>query len=242
VINASFAKRMFANGDPIGQRLKLGPEKEWDTIVGVVGDVRQESLAAEVPDAVYINTTQWEWGDTVLSLVVRGHADVALLAPAIKQAIWSVDKDQPIVRVSTMSDLLAASAAERHFVFVLFEAFGIVALTLAAIGIYGVLSGSVTERLREIGVRMALGATPSRILALVLRQGMTLTAIGAVLGLMGATLASQALITLLFGITPLDPVTYFGVIALMVIVSAIACWVPAWRAARVDPAITLRAE
>ncbi|HLW98698.1 MAG TPA: ABC transporter permease [Candidatus Acidoferrales bacterium] len=242
VINASFAKRMFANGDPIGQRLKLGPQKGWDTIVGVVGDVRQESLAADVPDAVYINTTQWEWGDTVLSLVVRGHADVALLAPAIKQAIWSVDKDQPIVRVSTMSELLAASAAERHFVFVLFEAFGIVALTLAAIGIYGVLSGSVTERLREIGVRMALGATPTRILALILRQGMTLTAIGAVLGLMGAALASQALITLLFGITPLDPVTYFGVIALMLIVSAIACWVPAWRAARVDPAITLRAE
>jgi putative ABC transport system permease protein len=125
---------------------------------------------------------------------------------------------------------------------VLFEAFGLVALVLAATGIYGVLSGSVTERMREIGVRSALGATRGNILGLVLRQGMTLTALGMTIGLGAAVLASQALVTLLFGISRLDALTYGGVIALLSSVAAVACWLPAWRAAGVDPATTLRAE
>ena len=141
-----------------------------------------------------------------------------------------------------MSDLLAASAAVRRFALTLFEAFGLVALVLAATGIYGVLSGSVTERVREIGVRLALGATRGNILALVIRQGMTMTMLGIVIGVSGAVAASQALVSLLFGVSRLDPLTYLGVMALLASVSAIACWVPAWRAARVDPAITLRAE
>ena len=164
------------------------------------------------------------------------------LAPAIKAAIWSVDKDQPIVRVATMDDLLAAAAAERRFVLILFEAFALVALILAATGIYGVLSGSVAERTREIGVRAALGASPGDILKLVVRQGMTLTGLGIVIGLSGAAAATQAILTLLFAVSRLDPATYFAVIALLLSVSAIACWVPARRAARVDPSITLRAE
>jgi putative ABC transport system permease protein len=113
---------------------------------------------------------------------------------------------------------------------------------LVASGIYGILSGSVTERIREIGVRLALGASPGNILRLILRQGMTLTAIGSAVGLAGAALASRALVTLLFGISRLDSTTYLGVIALLAGVSMIACWMPAWRAAHVDPAITLRAE
>ena len=141
-----------------------------------------------------------------------------------------------------MDDLLAASAAERRFALILFEAFALAALVLAAAGIYGVLAGSVAERTREIGVRSALGASRGSILALVVRQGMTLTGLGVVIGLSGAVAASQAIVTLLFGVSRLDPVTYLGVIALLVGVSAVACWVPAWRAARVDPAITLRAE
>ncbi|MEN3333754.1 MAG: putative transport system permease protein [Blastocatellia bacterium] len=243
VINESFAKRTFPDQDPIGQRLRLGPQDQtWDIVVGVVGDVKQTSLAASQTDAVYIVTTQWPWADRVLSLVVRARGDAAALAPAIRQAIWSVDKDQPIVRLATMDKLLAASAAERRFALILFEAFGVLALVLAATGIYGVLSGSVTERMREIGVRLALGASRGNILALVVRQGMTLTGLGVVIGLSGAVAASQALVTLLFGVSRLDPITYLGVIALLVGVSVIACWVPAWRAARVDPSITLRAE
>jgi putative ABC transport system permease protein len=244
LISESLARRRFPDQDPIGKRVHVGGPTgaPMYTIVGVVGDVKQMSLALSESDAVYTTTTQWHWADGTLSLVVRGRGDPAVLAPAIRQAIWSVDKDQPIVRVATMDDLLAVSAAQRRFVLILFEAFGLVALVLAGTGIYGVLSGSVTERMREIGVRVAVGATRRDILALVIRQGMTLTGLGVLIGLSGALLASQALITLLFGVSRLDPATYLGVIALLTGVSAIACSVPAWRAAQIDPATTLRAE
>src|SRR5262249_43684335 len=152
------------------------------------------------------------------------------------------DHDQAIVRIATIDSLLAASEAERRFALTLFAAFGIAALVLVASGIFGVLSGSVTERVREIGVRLALGASPTNILRLILRQGLALTALGVIIGLAGAVLASRAVVTLLFGISRLDPMTYFCVVALLAGVSMVACWVPAWRAARVDPAITLRAE
>jgi putative ABC transport system permease protein len=243
LINESFANRKFPGIDPIGQRLRVGAmDTAPYTIVGVVGDVKQVSLALNQADAVYTTTTQWHFPDGVLSLVVRAQSDAAMLTPAIKHAIWSVDKDQPIVRVTTMDELLTASAAERRFALTLFEAFALVALALAATGIYGVLSGSVTERIREIGVRSALGASRRNILALVLRQGLTLTGLGILLGLSGAVIASGALITLLFGISRLDPMTYLGVVALLLAVSTIACWMPAWRAARVDPSIALRSE
>jgi putative ABC transport system permease protein len=175
-------------------------------------------------------------------LVVRAHGDVAALSPAITSAIWSVDKDQPIVHIGMMDEVVAKSAAERRFALILFESFAFAALVLAAAGIYGVLSGTVAERTREIGVRAAMGASRANILALIMRQGMTLTGLGIALGLAGAVAASQAIAAMLFGITRFDLVTYFGVIALLGIVSALACAVPAWRAARVDPAITLRAE
>jgi putative ABC transport system permease protein len=243
LINESFAKRRFPGQDPIGRRIHFGPaDRAWDVIVGVVGDVKQASLAVSRTDAVYILGTQWSWADPVLTLVVRARGDAASLAPAVRAAIWSVDKDQPIVRVATMESLLAASGAERQFALILFEAFGLVALVLAATGIYGVLSGSVTERTREIGVRAALGASRGTILALVLRQGITLTLIGIAIGLVAAVAASRALTTLLFEVTRVDPITYVGVVALLLTVSAVACWFPAWRAVRVDPAITLRAE
>jgi putative ABC transport system permease protein len=242
LVNESFAKRKFPGADPIGQRVRFGPGKEWDTIVGVVGDVTQLSLAASQPDAVYIPATQWPWADRALTLVVRSRLDAAALVPSISKAIWSIDKDQPIVRVATMEDLLAASASERRFALVLFEAFGLVALILAAMGIYGVLSGSVAERTREIGIRSALGASPGGIVALVIRQGLTLTGVGLALGLSAAIAASQAMVGLLFGVSRLDPVTYLGMVALLLAVSLVACWMPAWRAARVDPSLTLRAE
>ena len=243
LINESFAKRKFPGQDPIGQRVHLGrTDLPWYTIVGVVGDVKQTSLAVSQSDAVYITPTQGYFADSAMSLVVRTRGDAAALAPAIRNAIWSVDKDQPIVRVATMDNLLAASAAERRFALILFQAFALVALVLAATGIYGVLSGSVTERTREIGVRLALGASRGHILALVVRQGMTLTGLGIVIGLSGAVAASQAIVTLLFGVSRLDPVTYLGVIGVLVGVSVIACWVPARRATKVDPLVALRYE
>jgi predicted permease len=243
VINESFAARKFRGTDPIGQHVHVGATTApWYTVVGVVGDVKQLSLAASRSEAVYVTPTQSPFADRALSLVVRTSGDPAAIAPAVRRAIWSVDKDQPIVRVVTMDALVARSGAERRFAMVIFTAFAIVALVLAAAGIYGVLAGSVAERTREIGVRAALGASRSSIRGLVLRQGMILALIGAVIGLTGAVAASRALVTLLFGVTNLDPVTYVGVSVLLLAVSAVACWVPAWRAARVDPAITLRAE
>ena len=241
IISESLADSRFPSRDPIGQRLRIGPAGPF-TIVGVVGNVKQMSLALSESDAVYINAPQSWFADSTMSLVVRVRGDAAALAPAVRQAVWSVDKDQPVVRIATMDDLLAASAAERRFALILFEAFALAALALAAAGIYGVLAGSVAERTREIGVRSALGASRGNILALVVRQAMTLTVLGAIVGLVGAIAASEAIVTLLFGVSRLDPVTYVAVITLLLSVSAAACWIPAWRAARVDPAVTLRAE
>ena len=243
LISESLAKRQFPGQDPIGRRVHVGPtNRPWYIVVGVVGDVKQSSLAQMQPDAVYLTPAQSWFADDVVSLVVRARSGAAALAPAIKDAIWSVDKDQPIERVTTIEALLAASESQRRFAMIVFEAFALAALVLAATGIYGVLSGSVNERLREIGVRAALGASRAGILALVLRQAMTLTALGVALGLIGAAAATRAIASLLFGVSRLDPVTYLGVIALLAAVSAIACWAPAWRAARVDPSTTLRAE
>jgi ABC-type antimicrobial peptide transport system permease subunit len=153
-----------------------------------------------------------------------------------------VNKNQPIIKVATMESLLAASEAERRFVLVLFQAFALVALALAATGIYGILSGSVTERTREIGVRSALGASRGNILTLVILQGMALTGVGIALGLAGAAAASRAIAAMLFGVSRLDPVTYVGVVVLLAGVSVIACALPAWRAAQVDPMVALRYE
>jgi len=247
LLSESFAKRKFPDRDPLGQRVRIGPDigradRPWGTVVGVVGDVKQASLALSDSDAFYTSTSQWTWVDRAQSLVVRTSGDAAALTASVKNAVWSVDRDQPIVRVATMESLLATSEAERRFVLILFEAFGIVALVLAATGIYAVLSGSVTERMREIGVRVAVGASRGDIVAMVIRQGVRLTAIGVVIGVAGAMAASQGLITLLFGVSRLDPVTYLGVVVLLAGVAVIACAIPAWRAARVDPAITLRAE
>lgn len=247
LISESLARREFPAMDPIGQRVRLGPDigrpgRPWYTIVGVVGDVKQGSLELGEADAFYVTTKQWAWADNVLSLVVRTRGDAAPLAHAIRSAVWSVDKDQPVVRVATMRRLLQTSEAQRRFALIVFEAFALVGLALAATGIYGVLSGSVTERTRELGVRAALGASRADILSLVLRQGMTLVLLGVAIGLLAALAATRALSTLLFGISPLDAVTYLRVVLVLAGVSAAACWAPAWRAARVDPAITLRAE
>ena len=247
LISESLANREFHGQDAIGRRVRVGPDaghadKPWATVVGVVGDVKQESLAMGDEDAFYISTKQWAWADSAQSLVVRARGDAAALAPVIRDAIWSVDKDQPIVRLATMGNLLAASEAERHFVLLLFEAFAILGLVLAATGIYGLLAGSVSERTREIGVRAALGASRGNILALVIRQGMTLTVFGIFVGLLGAVAASTGIAALLFGVSRFDPITYVGVTVLLFFVSGVACFVPARRAASVNPVEALRAE
>jgi putative ABC transport system permease protein len=160
--------------------------------------------------------------------------------PAVRSAIWSIDKDQAIVRVATMTQRLEASAARRRLALLLFEAFAIVAMFLAAIGTYSLLSGDVAERTDEIGVRCALGATRPSIFALILRQGMKLAGLGIAFGTIGAMFSSRALVVLLFEVSRLDSITYLGVIALLAGVSALACAWPAWRAAHLRPYVALR--
>ena len=243
VMSESLAKRKFPNQDPIGQRVHVGPSnRPWFTIVGVVGDVKQASLAASQTDAVYSSPMQWHFSDNTMSLVIRAGDNAAMPASAIRNAIWSVDKDQPILRVATMESLLAATAAERRFALILFEAFGLVALALAAIGIYGVLSGSVTERAREIGIRLALGAETAEILRLVLWQGMRLIVAGVALGLLAALALTRLLSSLLFRVSATDPTTFAAITLLLALVALLACYVPARRATRVDPMVALRYE
>lgn len=241
LISESLAKHRYLDQDPIGKRLHVGRQDvPWYTIVGVVGDVKQASLLMSQSDAVYIPDVQWYFADDALSLTVRARGDAAALVPAIKQAIWSVDKDQPIARIATMDNLLAATAAERRFAMILFETFGLVALVLAATGIYGVLSGSVTERTREIGVRLALGAQRGDVLGLILWQGVKLTLIGAGLGLLAAWAVTRLLTTLLYSVSATDPLIFAGVALLLIVIALIACCFPALRATRVDPLVALR--
>ncbi len=247
VISESLARQVFPGADAVGQRLRIGPEigdssRDWDVVVGVVGDVTQTSLAVGGDNAFYVAMGQWPWVDQVQSLVIRTTGDAAALTSAVERAIWSVDGDVPIIRVATMSDLLARSEARRRFVLMVFAAFALASLALAVIGIYGVLAGSVAERMRELGVRAVLGATPAEIRSLVLQQGMMLAAIGIVIGTGAAILATRAITTLLFDVSRFDPLTYLGVFALLLGVSAVACWVPAWRASQVDPAVAMRGE
>ena len=247
VINESFARRKLPGQNAIGRRvcLRCGLGQDgspWSTVVGVVGDVRQLSLELTTENAVYLPSSRWYWAETTMSLVVRTRGDATSLVPAIRRAVWSVDKDQAIVRVATMQQLVTASQAQRRFAMIIFEAFALVAVILAATGLYGVVAGSVTERTRELGLRSALGATPPAILLLVVGEAVWLTLAGVAAGILGAVAASRALISLLFGISRLDPATYLETSALLVGISIVACWLPAWRAAHVDPAITLRAE
>jgi predicted permease len=244
VISESLAKSKFPGHDPIGQRMRIGPsDGPWYTIVGVVGDVKQTSLIAPQTDAVYVTTAQWHlFVDRALWLVVRTPGAAAALAPAIRRSVWSVDKDQPIVRVATMDYLLAASAAERRFALILLETFGLVALVLAAVGIYGVISGSVTERTHEIGVRLALGAQRRDVLGLILRQGAKLTLGGVGIGLPASWAATRLLTKLLYNVSATDPVIFAGVALSLTSVALVACYLPARRATKVDPLVALRHE
>jgi predicted permease len=240
LVNESFAAR-FAGRDPIGERVRIGanrPETPLGTIVGVVGDVRHTSLASAASNVFYVAMGQWTWVDSTQTLVVRTTGDSVSLVPSIKQAVWSVNPTLPVTRITTMVDLVAQSEARRTFALAVFAAFGLAALLLAGVGVYGVIEERVTERTREIGLRAALGATPKRIAALVVGQGLALTIIGVVIGVGVAASSTRAIASLLFGIEPFDLVTYAGVVVLLLGIAFIACYAPAFRAARIDPAIT----
>ena len=244
LISESLAKSTFQDQDPIGHRLRVGAsDGPWSTIVGVVGDVKQTSLTVSQTNAVYMTTDQWRlFADRALWLVIRTSGEPAELAPAVRQAIWSVDNNQPIVRVATMDHRLASSAAERRFALILFEAFGFVAVVLVAVGLYGVLSATVAERTREIGVRLALGAQQSAVLRLILQQGLSLTLAGVGIGLLASWAVTRLMTKLLYGVSATDPLVFASVAFLLFVVALLACYVPARRAMKVDPLVVLRYE
>jgi putative ABC transport system permease protein len=246
VINESLARRLFGDRNPIGEQMRFGPQivddRGWATVVGVVGDVRHYGLAADAPDAFYTMIDQWRWIDNTGTLVVRASGDAASLIPSIKRAVWSVNANRPIQRIRTMDSFVEASAGSRKFVMTVIEAFAIAALALAAVGLYGVIAGSVIERIREIGIRAAMGAAPADLVRSIVRRSLALAAMGAIMGVPLAIAATRLLQTMLFGISRVDIPTYAGVTAVILAVAGLAAWAPARRAAGVDPTIALRSD
>ncbi len=239
VINETIAKRHF--GSPaaaIGKRLSIWrDEKFMREIVGVVGDTKTGSLTGEGGAQIYIPNAQGQWN--LMGLVIRTAGDPAAFANTLRHEVQALDKDQPIYNVRTMDDVVANSLGTRRVSMQLFTVFAIAALLLAAVGIYGVISYSVTQRTQEIGIRMALGAQRSDVLRLVVRQGMILAAIGVVAGLAGAFGLTRVMTSLLFNVRPDDPTTYLAISFLLSVVAFFACYLPARRAARLDPVIAL---
>ncbi|HZH90556.1 MAG TPA: ABC transporter permease [Pyrinomonadaceae bacterium] len=242
VVNESLARRVFPGEDPIGKRITVWRDEKFAReIVGIVGDVKSSRLDAETKSQIYVPYAQDAgWG--ALSLAVRTTVEPETLTAAVRGAVLSVDKNQPVHDVKTMEDVLSASVANNRLVVLLFGLFALFALVLAAVGIYGVMSYSVTQRTHEIGIRMALGAQPADVLRLILRQGMVLTLLGVGLGLAGSFALSRLLSSLLFGVSATDPVTFGGLSLLLTAVALVACYIPTRRAMKVDPMVALRNE
>jgi len=244
IANEALVRQYFQNEDPIGKRIGWArdPQIHWITIVGVVGDVRHFGLDLPELPALYSPYTQINPWKRWMSIAARTEGNPNAMAQSIKQEIWKVDPQLPVSRVETMDEMTAGSFAARRFNMSLLTLFAGLALVLAAIGIYGVMSYAVTQRTQEIGIRMALGARTSDVLRIVLRNGMTLILIGIALGLGGAFVLTRLMVTLLFGVTPTDAFTIGLVSMVLIVVAFIACFIPARRATKVDPLVALRYE
>jgi predicted permease len=242
VVDAYMADQLWPGQDPVGRRFHIGgiddSQAPWITIVGVVGRVKQYTLDSDSRIAFYLPHTQYP--TRAMNVVVRGNTNSATLTPAVKQQIHELDSDLPLYNVVTMDHRVELSLARRRFAMLLLGCFAFISLVLAAIGIYGVLAYLVSQGTREIGIRMALGATRNGILALVVQRGVVLAAGGMAIGVAGALLLTRLMRSLLFGVTPADPVTFFAIPVLLFFISLSAAAIPAHRASNVDPAECLR--
>ncbi|HYY99651.1 MAG TPA: FtsX-like permease family protein, partial [Pyrinomonadaceae bacterium] len=247
VVNESFAREYFPNASPVGARVRwvrMEGAPQWITVVGVVGDVKHFGLDQPEASAIYTPYAQsqqaWKrW----MFLVVRSDAvDPAALVGAVKARVWSVDSQIPLTKVLTMEEVAATSVAGRRFQTALLGVFALVALALAAVGIYGLISYSVGQRTHEIGVRMALGAGRRDILGLVVRQGLALACAGLAAGLAGSFALTRLLAGIVYGVSPTDPATYAALSLFLLLVALLACYLPARRATKVDPMEALRYE
>ncbi|HEY9284929.1 MAG TPA: ABC transporter permease [Pyrinomonadaceae bacterium] len=247
IISESLARHYFPEGNPVGQRIRVGSPDSWGEampVVGVVADMRFESLSKEPAMQVY---TLYNQGVQVgvlrtMVLAVRTASDPLNLTAAVREQVLAVDKDQPVAKVSTMENLLLDSLAQQRFVMYLFTGFAAVALVLATVGLYGVISYTVAQRTHEIGIRMVLGARPFDVLKLIMGQSMLLVLISVVIGLAGAYALSRLIASLIYGISPGDPLTFAVSALVLLVVSAAAIYRPARRATKVDPLVALRNE
>jgi predicted permease len=246
IVNRRLAEQFWPGEDPTGKRLKIGPldsPNPWAIVAGVVGNVRQSGLYGEQTFELYVPYAQERRGFVApRDLVVRTSGDAASVAGAVRQAVWAVDKDQPISDVRTMDHVLATAVSRERFQTLLLALFATLALALACVGLYGVISYAVVQRTHEIGVRMALGAQSRDVLRLVINQGMFLTLIGLVIGVAGAFAVTRVMTEMLFGVTATDPLTFAGVPIVLGVIALLACYVPARRATKVDPLVALRYE
>jgi predicted permease len=242
IINATMARRFWPDADPLGRRVKLGTGtgNGWATIVGVVGDVRFN--APDVPPAPEAYRPNAQAGQFGMHFVVRTREDPLTLAPRVSAAVHSLDSTVPVAEVRALDDLLSASTRTRRAVGALLVSFAALGVLLGAVGIYGVISYAVAQRTRELGVRAALGAVETKLVAMVVEEGVRLAAVGVVVGVVGAIVAGRALRTLVYDVTTTDPTLYAVVALSLLVVAATACAGPARRAARVDPLIALRGE
>ncbi|HEY6400636.1 MAG TPA: FtsX-like permease family protein, partial [Blastocatellia bacterium] len=254
VLTESLAKRCFPNENPLGKRIYLGRlnpgqtgeldrwtnQSIWTEVVGVVADVKSMNLDPQVESNAYIS--YWQWPMQTPMLFVRTVGNPANFAAALYSEVNALNKNLPTPKVQTMNDRLSDVVAGPRFQTLLLGLFGLIALVLVIAGVYGVVSYSVAQRTREIGVRMTLGAGQGDVLRLVIKHGMKLTLIGVAIGLAGALALTRLMNTLLFGVSANDPLTFGSIALLLALVALVACWIPARRATKVDPMSALRCE
>jgi putative ABC transport system permease protein len=242
LINETMARALWPKQDPLGKRIKFpGSERypeSWRAIVGVVADVAQYALDRRPPMQIYLPDAQYP--ASYMTLVVRTESDPAGFVPGVRNEVRALDKEQAVFSIATLEELIGASIALRRFLMLLLLSFAAVALGLAAVGIYGVMSYAVRRRTREIGIRMALGAQASDVLRLVVGQGLRLVLSGVLIGLVAAFSLTRLLSTLLFEVSATDPLTFALIALLLTVIALLACWIPARRATKVDPMIALR--
>jgi putative ABC transport system permease protein len=241
VINETLAKRIWPGEDPIGKRLKAGypaSDEPWREVIGLVNDVKFNGVERETSMQTYMPYSQEP--RTGVSLVVRTHGDALAVAASVEEAIHEIDNDLTVYSIWTMDQLLGNSLSQRRLTLVLLGSFAVLALLLAAVGVYGVISYAVRQRTHEFGIRMALGAQAGDVLRLILVNGLKLSMIGIALGLGAALVLTRWMESLLFGVRPTDPLTLCVIAAALLGVALVACWIPARRATRVDPMIALR--
>jgi len=253
VINETLARSYWPNEDPLGRRFRLldaGPERArtvFLTVVGVVADAKNDSLTGAAAKEAYVPMRQRTVAvgrmglSRQMSLAVRTSVEPMNLTNAIRQEVWA-DRSVPITETQTMEQILAKVTSQPRFNTILLGIFAAVALILAGVGIYGVLSYSVTQRTRELGIRVALGATRGDVLRLIVRQEILLTAIGLAIGLAASFALTRLMTSLLYGVSPTDPMTLAVIALLLIAVALLACWIPARRATKIDPVVALRFE